>query len=312
MKTRLIAGLATIAAAISVWAFVAGSTNAHASNLWGANYFPNVELIDQNGQKYRFYDDLLKNKTVLINFIYTKCGDSCPLETAKLRQVQRVLGERVGKDVFFYSISIDPQHDTPETLSDYAENYNAGPGWLFLTGKKEDVDQIRRKLGVQNRPGSDPLTGHSTTLTMGNEATGQWMIDSTMDDPKYIAAMVGDWLSSWKYHKKSNPYQQKPAVMQADMDRGKHLFKTRCAACHSVGGGDGVGPDLMGVTSARDERWVARMIGTPDEMLKSDPIAKALYEKYRHVKMPNLRLDGPDVVALIDFLNSAGKQAPAR
>lgn len=78
------------------------------NSAWGANYFPNVPLVTQDGKTVHFYSDLLKGKMVVINFIYTKCRDSCPMETAKLAQVQRMLGDRVGRDVFFYSVSIDP------------------------------------------------------------------------------------------------------------------------------------------------------------------------------------------------------------
>jgi protein SCO1 len=89
---------------------------------WGANYFPNVPLVTQDGKTVHFYADLLKGKMVVINFIYTKCRDSCPMETAKLAQVQRLLGDRVGRDVFFYSISIDPERDTPAELKEYASD----------------------------------------------------------------------------------------------------------------------------------------------------------------------------------------------
>src|SRR5713101_8920088 len=81
---------------------------AFGNNPWGADYFPNVQVTTQDGATVRFYDDLLKGKSVAINLIYTSCKDECPLETARLVQVQRLLGDRVGKDVFFYSISIDP------------------------------------------------------------------------------------------------------------------------------------------------------------------------------------------------------------
>src|SRR5258708_36042134 len=67
---------------------------------WGANYFPNVTLVTQDGKTVRFYEDLLKGKMVLINFIYTKCRDSCPLDTAKLAQRQRLVGQRVRRIVF--------------------------------------------------------------------------------------------------------------------------------------------------------------------------------------------------------------------
>src|SRR5260370_36013993 len=112
------------------------------SSPWGANYFPNVPLVTQEGKTVRFYDDLLKGKMVVINFIYTKCSDSCPLETAKLAQVQRLLGERVGRDVFFYSIRIDPERDTPQELTAYADTFHVKPGWLFLTADKAAIELV--------------------------------------------------------------------------------------------------------------------------------------------------------------------------
>src|SRR5712692_238002 len=115
---------------------------------WGANYFPNVMLTTQDGKTVRFYDDLIKDKVVAVNLIYTTCKYNCPLETARLAQVQRMLGDRVGKDIFFYSITIDPKQDTPPALKAYAEKYHAGPGWLFLTGKQEDIDLISKRLGL--------------------------------------------------------------------------------------------------------------------------------------------------------------------
>src|SRR5215470_2659310 len=97
------------------------------------SHFPNIELITQDGQKVHFYDDLVKGKIVAIDLIYTTCHYACPLETARLAQVQKKLGDRVGKDIFFYSISIDPEHDTPEVLKAYMEKFHIGPGWAFLT-----------------------------------------------------------------------------------------------------------------------------------------------------------------------------------
>jgi len=97
-------------------ALVAAPGTAFAGGPWGADYFPNVPLVNQDGVVVRFYDDLIKGKAVAVNLIYTHCTASCPLETAKMAQVQKLLGGRVGKDIFFYSISIDPKRDTPETL----------------------------------------------------------------------------------------------------------------------------------------------------------------------------------------------------
>src|SRR3984893_12057128 len=164
---------------------------------WGANYFPNIPLTTQDGKTVHFYDDILKDKKVVINFIYTKCGASCPLETARLAQVQRILGDRMGRDIFFYSFSVDPVRDTPEELKAYAEKFHAGPGWLFLTGKKADIDTVRKKFGLAARAGQNEITDHSTSLMIGNTAAGQWIRDSSLDNPQYLAVIIRDWLSSW-------------------------------------------------------------------------------------------------------------------
>jgi protein SCO1/2 len=269
---------------------------------WGANYFPNVPLVTQEGKTVHFYTDLLKGKMVVINFIYTKCSDSCPMETAKLAQVQRLLGDRVGRDVFFYSISIDPERDTPAELRAYADKFHVKPGWLFLTGEKVDVELVRKKLGQAARPGENSLTGHSTSITLGNEETGQWMQDSALDDTNYMAIMIGDWLSSWHHQTRGRSYSEAHTV---DADRGAYLFRTRCAACHTIGHGESVGPDLLSVTSSRSRTWLSHFIESPNTMVaEGDPIAIALYAKYKQVQMPNLRLGDPDVAALIAYLDA--------
>ena len=297
-----VAGLLVAATAL----FSPGPALADGSEkLWAGNYFPNVVFTTQDGKKVRFWDDCLKDKKVLVNFIYTNCGASCPLETAKLKQVQEILGDRMGKDIFFYSLSLDPKHDTPAVLKAYAEQYKVGPGWLFLTGKQDDIELVRRKLGQAVEPGQNRLTDHSTTLMMGNTTTGQWLRDGAMDDPRYIAVMMGDWLSSWKDHKKGESYTKAPAADETTADRGAYLFKTRCSACHTVGRGDKIGPDLIGVADVRSHDWLTRYVATPDEVLASgDPIATELFNKYRKVRMPNLRLGEADVTALIKYIQA--------
>src|SRR6266853_5419331 len=146
-----------------------------ADSRWGANYFPNVELTTQDGKTVHFYDDLIKGKIVAIDLIYTSCEYSCPLETARLAQVQKILGDRVGKDIFFYSITIDPTHDTPKVLKAYAEKYHIGPGWTFLTGKKADIELISKKLGLYSEPDPNDRDGHTPSVLIGNEPGGQWM-----------------------------------------------------------------------------------------------------------------------------------------
>jgi mono/diheme cytochrome c family protein len=134
--------------------------------------------------------------------------------------------------------------------------------------------------------------------------TGQWMRNSATDNPRFLALMIGDFLSSWKDRKPtaSKTYAEAPPL---SMNPGQYLFATRCAACHSIGHGDKIGPDLRGVTKIRDRAWLLRIIQKPDEMLaEKDPIVTALLTKYKQVQMPNLRLGDGDVSALMMFLES--------
>lgn len=270
---------------------------------WGANYFPNVELTTQDGKAVHFYDDLLKGKIVAIDLIYTHCVDACPLETARLAQVQQMLGDRVGKDIFFYSITIDPKRDTPEVLKEYAAKYHAGPGWLFLTGKKDDIDLLSKKLGLYSPPNPRNRDGHIPGLLLGNEATGQWMRNSALDNPRFLAITIGQWMDSWKHESKATQVSYASAPQLNLNDKGKYIFASHCAACHTVGGGDKIGPDLLGITQARPHAWLTRFIETPDQVLaEKDPIATALFKKYKKVVMPNLRLGDQAAQDVIDFL----------
>lgn len=282
---------------------------ASAGNRWGANYFPNVPLTTQDGKTVHLYDDLLRGKSVVVNLIYTHCQDSCPLETARLAQVQHMLGDRVGKDIFFYSISIDPENDTPEALKDYAEKFHAGPGWLFLTGKKPDIDLIGRKLGLY----SDPLLnrdGHTTDLMIGNEPTGQWMRNNATDNPRFLFLTISHLVDGWNGRKPEAAKSYAEAPRLNISDRGQYLFATRCAACHTIGHGVFIGPDLLGVTNTRDRTWLAHFIQKPDQMLANkDPLAMSLFKQYKEVRMPNLRLGPEDTEFVVRYLEAQASAA---
>lgn len=271
-----------------------------AANPWGADYFPNVPLTTQDGATVYLYDDLLKGKAVAINAIYTNCKDECPLETARMAQVQRLLGERVGKDIFFYSITIDPKRDTPKVLKAYAEHFGAGPGWLFLTGKEEDIKLVTKKLGLSSLLDSGTRDGHPAGLMLGN-GSGQWMGNSAVDNPRFLAATIRNFLG-WRDSKPGKSYAE---ARPLKLEQGKYIFGSQCSACHTIGQGDRVGPDLLGVTTRRERAWLARYILAPDEMLDAgDPIATALFRKYKNVRMPNLRLGSADVAALVSYLEA--------
>lgn len=160
-------------------------------------FFPNVVLTTHEGRKVRFYDDLLKDKIVTINFMYAKCEGVCPGITANLVRVQKLLAPRVGKDIFMYSITLKPEQDTPMALHHYAEMFHVGPGWQFLTGKPDDIELLRRKLGFTN---PDPVEDadqnqHIGMLRYGNEALEQWAGCPGLAHAQYIAESIGwvDW-----------------------------------------------------------------------------------------------------------------------
>lgn len=160
----------------------------------GSKYFPNLVLLTQDNKPVHFYDDLLKGKVVLINFLFTNCKGVCSPMTANLAKVQQFLGERVGREVVMISVSVDPLTDTPAVLKKYADSFKAQPGWYFLTGEKKNVDWVLYKLGgyVENRE------EHSAVLIIGNEATGDWMKVHAMSSPSEIARAVTQLLAAKK------------------------------------------------------------------------------------------------------------------
>jgi cytochrome oxidase Cu insertion factor (SCO1/SenC/PrrC family) len=136
------------------------------------NYFTDLPLRTQEGKPVRFYSDVLRGRVVLINFIYTNCDQGCPVITRQLTEVKDQLGERFGREVFFVSISTDPERDSPEAMQAFAKEQGADhPGWIFLTGEKRYVDQIITKLG-QYSPVPEE---HSSLLLAGNVQTRHWM-----------------------------------------------------------------------------------------------------------------------------------------
>ncbi|HSB70863.1 MAG TPA: SCO family protein [Candidatus Methylomirabilis sp.] len=154
--------------------------------------FLHVPLQTQDGRTVRFYDDLIKDKTVLVSFFYTSCTDDCPIATANLVQVQKAMGSRVGRDFFMYSISVDPEHDTPAVLREYATRLGVKPGWLFLTGKLADIEALRRLFG--DEPGGDFRNSqHLNLLAFGIEPLERWGSCPSLINPKWIVRYLS-WI----------------------------------------------------------------------------------------------------------------------
>lgn len=149
-------------------------------------YFTDVELINQNGEKMRLYSDVLKDRVVVINAFFATCQGSCLPMNRNLEKVQAAFKERMGKDLYIISISVDPTVDTPALLKDYAKKVNATPGRLFLTGDKANVDLALRKLGqyVEQRE------QHTNIFIIGNERTGLWKKAFGLAQPEELVKIV--------------------------------------------------------------------------------------------------------------------------
>ena len=151
-------------------------------------YFSDVELINQDGQKMRFYSDVLKNKVVVINSFFTTCTSVCPPMNRNFEKVQEALGDRLGKEVFLVSISVDPETDTPPRLKEYSRRFHARDGWIFLTGKKENVEWALYKLGQYAEAKND----HTTIIIIGNEPKGLWKKAFGLAKPDELVKIVDD------------------------------------------------------------------------------------------------------------------------
>ena len=155
-------------------------------------HLPNVELINQDGKKVRFYDDLVKDRRVVIQFMFARCKDVCPVITHHLAEVQRKLNGRVGRDIFFYSITLSPEEDTPRDLKAFAKKHGVGPGWTFLTGKPDDILHLRKSLGFfYNNPKEDAdRNNHSGMILVGTEPLMRWAMCQGGASPDWIATVI--------------------------------------------------------------------------------------------------------------------------
>ena len=149
---------------------------------------PDVELLDQNGRKIHFYTDLVKGQTVVINFIFTTCTTICPPLGATFARVQKELGDKVGRDVRFISISVDPATDTPERLKAWGAKFHAADGWTFVTGNKPEVDKLLNALGASTARRED----HSPTILIGNDAYGTWTRTYGLANTSRLVQIIND------------------------------------------------------------------------------------------------------------------------
>lgn len=190
----LLAALFCLAAAVSS-AFLAPADGhgQRGASRKQSDQFSNILLYDQHGKPVRFYDDLVKGKTVVINLMFTGCGETCPANTAELAKINDLLGQRMGRDIIMLSLSIDPVADTPARLKQYWESFGAKPGWLFLTGNPAEIDRLRRELGAYDL---DPLIDanpaqHAGFITVGNDRKDRWTaLPLLMHTPQLLGTIL--------------------------------------------------------------------------------------------------------------------------
>ncbi len=152
------------------------------TDLVRAEHLPNVELMTHEGRVVRFYEDLVKGQVVAINFMFTNCGDTCPLITEYLAAAQKALGEPLSRKITLLSITLQPEYDTAERLREYRQVRGVGQKWIFLTGRRDDIEFLRRSLGVYDLDpaiDTDP-SQHAGIVILGNEPQGRWKAISAL------------------------------------------------------------------------------------------------------------------------------------
>jgi len=151
-----------------------------------AAYFTDTELIDQDGKPRRFYSDLLRGKKALINFGFTSCKGVCPTATANLAKVQKLLGDRVGREITMVTITVDPVNDTPAALKRFADKFKVGKGWYFLTGAPKNVQTVLKRIGGLAKKPEE----HTSMLLVGDLKTGYWVKGMAASPPEQIVHLV--------------------------------------------------------------------------------------------------------------------------
>lgn len=147
---------------------------------------PDVEVLDERGQKKKFYTDLLKGKLVMINFLYTTCKDICPLSGDNFARMQSLLGERLGKDVYLLSVTTDPETDSPAKLKAWSERFKPKAGWTFVTGEKAKIETLLRVLS-----GEGPRRGYHTPVALlFNDDSGAWVRTYGLESPPRLIEML--------------------------------------------------------------------------------------------------------------------------
>jgi protein SCO1/2 len=173
-------------------------------------HLPNVPLLTHEGKRVMFYDDLIKDKIVTLNFFFAKCDEICPTVMANLAKVQKLLGADVGTKLHMYSFTLKPEEDSVDVIRHYREMFAAKPGWTFLTGKPDDMEKIRKGIGfTYPEPEIDKdKTQHIGNVRYGNEPLMLWGSCPGMARPQFVAESV-----SWMIRPNASSGEWRPGAL---------------------------------------------------------------------------------------------------
>jgi protein SCO1/2 len=132
--------------------------------------------------------DVIGDRIVVMDFVYTTCTTVCPVLSALFSQVQNRLGDDLGEDVVLVSLTVDPVRDTPQRLKAYAAKHRAGPEWRWLTGPKTTVEDVLIGVGAYSVNFED----HPSMVLVGDVHTGQWHRLFGFPSPDRILELVDD------------------------------------------------------------------------------------------------------------------------
>lgn len=151
-----------------------------------------VELLDQDGAPTRFASEVIGDRIVALNFVYTSCDTVCPMVSAIFARLQEQLGDRLGQQVRLASVSIDPLTDTPARLKEYAQRFHAGPDWIWLTGEKQRIESTLKGLGVYTAD----FSGHAPAVLVGDASRDLWVRFNALASPDEIKAKIDALLAA--------------------------------------------------------------------------------------------------------------------
>ena len=158
----------------------------------GSAGLPDTPLLTHDGERVRFYHDLVRGRTVAINMMYTRCVDRCPMATHHLARVHQLLGARAGRDVFMYSISLKPEEDSPAALRAFMRDHGVVEPWTFLTGAPADILALRYALGFRDIDAAvdADLASHTGMVRIGSEPRDRWTSAASLSAPEQIFATI--------------------------------------------------------------------------------------------------------------------------